>query len=501
MSRPPDVFLVVADCLRSFGSLASTNFPATRELSLALGGSAIFTRCVSAAPWTIPSHASLLTGLYPWQHNAHARADQTLNSTFQTLPAVLRSSGYRTLCLSANPVLNSKSGLLRDFDVAETAEWWELYARRASYYAHSSQGSGVRRGSVRRSLHQPSPDLSRAIQVALEAVHRLPALLDLGERVYQKMDGAQAWDPTVCPWIENRLSEVLSATPSQMPVFALINLMDAHEPYLTSEQSTPLSRDWWRLLTTPQRSSVYAQGRRTPSAAERRTLELLYTEATSRLEIRVAKLVELLKKADRWDNSLFLLTSDHGQALLEHGLLFHGYKIYEPLVRVPLVVRFPQSLAAGTRCDHWASSVDILPTVERTIGLAPQTGRAGKPLDLLLKSERLEPVFTVGDGMLSHSNVSDWRTQSMRARLDVMAVGAYKGPYKLIVEENVRTPRVFDVQLDPLETTDVWSPKRAEFIDQLRAAETVRDSLILYRTSSPLRGDQATARLHGWGYV
>ena len=495
------MFLVVADCLRSFGSHKDEDFPKSAGLRISLRDSVTYSRCVSAAPWTIPSHASLLTGLYPWQHNAHARANQALDPTFETLQRVLRRSGYRTVCLSGNPVLNSRSGLLRDFDVAETARWWEPYARRAGVRVHGGDLGESRIGPIRGSLSAPGAGLSRAIRVGLEAVHGFPALLDVAERLYQKIDGASVWDPTVCPWIESRLVEALRETPHDTPLFVLINLMDAHEPYLTPEHTVAFTREWWRLSTTPQRSSVYAQGRRTSSARERSILETLYAEATTRLENRIVRLVQALREANRWEGSLFILTSDHGQALLEHGLLFHGYKIDEPLVRVPLVVRFPARQGTEARCDEWASSVDVLPTVERTLGLESQVNRPGRALDQIMHGERREPVFTVGDGMLSRSNVSDWRTRSMRARLDVMAVGAYRGAYKLVVEESGRVPKVFEIQADPMETTDVWNPDRRDLLELQRAAEVVRSSLLAHRTSISSPDQSQAARLDGWGYV
>src|SRR5215469_5335127 len=108
----PDLLLVVLDCVRAW------DFPGGRS---AIGPmpfvegfrreSIHFPRAASVAHWTVPAHASMFTGLYPWEHGVHAKGKLKLDPSIPTVAGHLRDAGYRTLCLSANGLVSPGLGL------------------------------------------------------------------------------------------------------------------------------------------------------------------------------------------------------------------------------------------------------------------------------------------------------------------------------------------------------------------------------------------------------
>src|SRR5262249_36001130 len=145
----------------------------------------------------------------------------------------------------------------------------------------------------------------------------------------------------VAPWIDPTLDTWLGQLPTTTPAFAFVNLLEAHEPYFLDPG---LIRGWKAYLdyakTWQGRPAVLA-GKGAPNAREVAMLRGLYRRTFRLLDRRVAGLVATLKKHDRWENTVFVLTSDHGQAFLEHGTLFHMHRADEGLLRIPLWVRYP----------------------------------------------------------------------------------------------------------------------------------------------------------------
>ena len=129
----------------------------------------------------------------------------------------------------------------------------------------------------------------------------------------------------------------------------------------------------------------------------------------------VGRLVTALRDAQRLENTLVVVTSDHGEGLGEHGEDVHGYFVYESTLRVPLVFRGP-GVAPGTRIDTVTRSVDLFPTLAESCGLKTPAGLAGKSLRPLLadpKSTIKDAAFTLvtrGPGQYGQSvRTARWR--------------------------------------------------------------------------------------------
>ncbi len=155
----------------------------------------------------------------------------------------------------------------------------------------------------------------------------------------------------------------------------------------------------------------------------------------------VGRLLTTLRDTQRLDDTLVVVTSDHGEGLGEHGEDVHGYFIYETTLRVPLVVRGP-GVAAGTRIDGLTRSVDLFPTLLELAGIRTSVpASSGRSLVPALRGERMpeEPSFAESLLPLVHFGWSD-----LRAVRD--------GRWKYILAPR---PELYDLERDPAETTNL----------------------------------------------
>ena len=324
--------------------------------------SVTFPRAVSVAPWTLPSHASLFTGLYPWEHGCHGRGTLRLDPRFSRLAQMLRPEGYRSLSLSANPMISPFYGLVDGFDIAEWGGWWEqVYRTKISpprAYEPPEHGQAPERPPRSKRAH-----VARMVKTILT---RVPSILAVGDSVMRHtVDPNGERVGNMNPWIEPELRRWLGRQPADRPTFSFINLIDAHEPYLLDPANAESLWTWWQYMRIPQDILALLATSKPPPAMELERLHSLYRRAFTVLDRRLQRIVNIYQEAGRWKNTLFLLTSDHGQAFGEHGMIYHGVRTDEEMLRVPLLLRLPNDELAGAVGTGWASPMDAVPTVLR----------------------------------------------------------------------------------------------------------------------------------------
>jgi arylsulfatase A-like enzyme len=301
------------------------------------------------------------------------------------------------------------------------------------------------------------------------------------------------------PWIEEYVDRSFADSESDNPIFALINLVDAHEPYFPNINIENGSSSI-EMLRQRQDFSSLMEGNWSPTEQEYSILRRLYMDAVDQAARRVSNLIRLLQKRGRWENTLFIVTADHGQALGEHGLALHGGPPVEALVRVPLIVRYPrQSASIPHVCSRWASLVDIAPTILRTVGITSQErfdGIALQHLDAADPPRRT--VFTYGEGLILWDPGRSLSSPVRRA-LDREAIAAYGGRFKLVRTLRPPTTRVFDVETDTTETDDLSNRLPSEFEELKEGAGSAVSALEAAKTR-PDGGMSVSDRLRLWGY-
>ncbi len=497
--RPPDVLFVIFDALRASdypgGDTPVDNMPFTSRL---VNDSVHFPRAASVAPWTIPAHASAFTGLYPWEHGCHAHSSLILRPDLPRLPAILRARGYRSLLLSANTLLCPRFGLVDGFDEAGWAGWWESYLRRART---KSPPVSTRTVAHEARLLEQFRDgaLGRIVINATEATYRYPFLFNVADMVHQRLTASGTdRDLSMAPWIEPSLSTWLSDQPRDAPVFCTINLCDTHEPYFDAEGLSHGFGSWWKSARVRQDFVRCIAGSWKPTSGELAVLRRLYREMVRNLDRRLEQIVRTFRDAGRWESTVLIATSDHGQAFGEHGELFHLNGVIDPMLRIPLVYRPVGGTGRPVEGTGWASIIDVVPTIVRDAGADSMNLPSAVPLQDLVGQPRPTPVFAVSDGLV-WNHLKKVVPPARKAEFDRIRVVAYSDDWKLIYDATGRGTEVFDLHRDPGETVNCWSDVRASIGFLQEKAESIGRRMTESATV-PLASD-IEERLRGWGYV
>ncbi len=309
---PPSVLLVVLDTVRadhlsSYGYQRDTS----KQLSAIADAGITYTDVTAQSPWTWPSHGSLFTGTYPWEHGAHRTSGSDgigieesdwsvslLNPELTTVAEVFKEAGYQTKAFSTNDLLNTELGMMRGFEEVKA-----------------------------------TGDEQETMRLALEAL----------------------------------------SAPSDQPLFLFVNLLTAHAPYLVAD-FVPWSAPHKELFTAQNKNTSWAspylfkeypgldlsiyqpnglngeqlftKGALELQAAELQTIKDLYDGELVRLDLILRSLIEAWNR--QHSSGIVAVTSDHGEYLGEHNRIGHGASLHPEVLSVPLVLAHPGQLAPAT---------------------------------------------------------------------------------------------------------------------------------------------------------
>lgn len=487
----PNVLVVALDCVRAM------DFPgphAHPELLKLLQAEFIrFPRATTTSNWTVPSHASIFTGLYPWEHGLFRGGLHSLSPEFPSLATILSGAGYRTASFSSNPFINDELGFTRGFQTA----WWgnriEVLLRlprstliRPHHSGATNPDPSFVAGAAQWLLH---------FDAAADVLDQLPWIADLLLGTAQRVDRESPTTAArVSPWIEPTIAKWLSSVERSRPLFCFVNLLDAHQPYIGVGPDGDVRSTWAdmariRSLRRTQPPS-HPDGPRTP------LIGLLgrYRRSIRTLEDRILEIVELFRREDRWRNSIVVITADHGQAFGEAGTIFHQPSLAEEVVRIPLWVRFPDTLSAGGDAQGWASVIDLFPTILERCGIAAPTQSSGVRLESLISGQRRDPVFVLQDSEevdLSPKRDSLGRLQSRTAGY---RVGAIWNHSKLVTDgSDVLTRQLWGENSGP-------GPSEEGRTQVATQANEILNSVLIMANRAPERDHPVSRRIMAWGY-
>jgi arylsulfatase A-like enzyme len=365
----PNIILMVLDTVGAKHlSLYNYHRPTSPNLERIARESTVYTRCFAPAGWTVPSHASLFTGLYPSQHGAFENS-YLLRDNLPHLVPILKASGYRTLGISSNSLVSPASGLCQGFD-----EFHDLGCR---------DFSRIRAGLEGRDFHKPAepgflPARLRSAVSARDAARIMVRYLrqtgQAGEvlQTSWKMATKQAtkWlrphpiDNTT-PYTRKTVGLIRDMlhrrSSGDAPFFLFVNILQAHQNYCPPRRWRRFSRWHDRAAASPQK--FYFQN---PSPALSRsvtTYQNLYDDELRYLDAVLARLWEVFESVSLFDDTVIIITSDHGEHFGERGHYTHILSLYNELIWVPLIMRLPRSLARPGLDGRLVSLNDLYATI------------------------------------------------------------------------------------------------------------------------------------------
>ena len=331
---PENVLFVVMDTVRKDHL---TPYGYDRETTPGLEAFAdeatVFEQAVAPAPWTLPVHASLFTGLYPSQHNADQENPYLDGVT--TLAQTLSAAGYDTACYSSNAWITPYTRLTDGFD--EQDNFFEMMP-----------GEFL------------SGPLARAWRVMNDNERLRSAadkLVSLGNTAHEYLAGGEGADSKT-PAVVDRTMEFVDDSEQ---FFAFVNLMDAHLPYHPPDEYRERFAPDVDSTDVCQNSKEYNSGARDIDGEEWEAIRGLYDAEIAHIDAQLQRLFDHLKSTDRWDDTMVVVCADHGELHGEHGLYGHEFCLYDPLINVPLLVKHPD-LDADRRDDQ-VELLDLYHTV------------------------------------------------------------------------------------------------------------------------------------------
>jgi hypothetical protein len=320
-SHAPNVLWIVMDTVRADRmSLHGYHRPTTPELERWSKQGVVFDEARSTAPWTLPSHISMFTGLWPFEHRA--RVDRPYLGRSPLVAEWLWKEGYATAGLVANTgCCNAIYGLDRGFDRYVD----HLTNQHITAYAILNNSA----------IGRVWLDLARRLRIPVQRPvverKRAPQMFQMSQE-----------------WLEKHQN--LAGT---RPYFLFLNLMDVHGPYRPPDQ---YQRQFWtdplpqRIRDTTPEAGLEALRKQTEAVGETREAHTAALEATTRrlsdlyddclryLDAELGRFLDDLQSRGKLDRTWVVITSDHGEHLGEHQIFGHGNSLYNELVHVPLLI-------------------------------------------------------------------------------------------------------------------------------------------------------------------
>jgi arylsulfatase A-like enzyme len=394
----PQVILIVLDTVRADRLSLYSKHGRTKNLETFAQDALVFENCVAPSGYTIPSHASLFTGLYPREHGSHGNLTTSstdifglaipnpLSEEFLTLAEIFADSGYTTAAMVSNAiVLDPSLKLYQGFQIADT-----------------SMNIGH--------IYHTYP-----FRPVLHFFSYLSNLYPKYTLYYRTADDI------------NRESIGVIKNISQTPFFLFINYLDAHEPFRPprpyhgyfSEKTFPQLH---RLAQYIRRFIIKKWNNKSWLAY----LSSQYDGEIAYLDTQLGKLFSRLKEMGIYDSSLIIVTSDHGELFGKNGFVGHRVPLYEGEIKVPLIIKFPFSERSG-RETRMISLCDLYPTILSTCGL-PVPGDISAKAFGDSSSPFVSELYNLGIG---EHRIIYWKN------------------YKYMRYENQRDPELYDLNKDP----------------------------------------------------
>jgi len=356
----PDVVLISLDSVRADFLTFLDPETAPNLCELAQRGT-IFGQAISGTSWTLPSHLQMFTGMPPVLHGVQ-EDDIRLDPELPTLPELLRSGGYQTAGFYTCWYLSGDYGFARGFE----------------RYTNSMQGGDV---------------LERALREALESEESLD----------RRRQAFQSWKPTNqfvnSPVVVDGASEILDEVEEDEPLFLFAHFFDPHFDYIPPPPfgtrfdpdyaGSITGVDYW---TNPRIFDATKSPPRQVSDRDLEHLRSLYRGEVAWTDDAIGRLLDHLEDRGRLDETLIIVTADHGEEFFEHGDRGHRRTLFDEVLRVPLLVVPPRGSAPAPpdRLAQQVSLSDLLPTVLDYAGLEPSELAHGRSLRPALEGVELE---------------------------------------------------------------------------------------------------------------
>ena len=437
----PNVLLISIDTLRA-DHLSCYRYgrQTSPNLDKLAAEGTLFETAISPTSWTVPSHMSLMTGQNPLEHGVRT-AMTSLSAETETLAEVLRGNGYRTMAAIAGVTLSAKFGFYQGFDVYD--------------------------------------DYS-ALPLAPNAGNEITS-----ERVISTAMGL------LSDWQADYRSQ---------PYFLFVHMWDVHGMYNPPEPYDSLfdpdydgsytSEDFWRWSV--EGGDI--------DQSDISHIEALYDGEIRYVDAELGRLFERLNQMGVEDNTLIVVTADHGDEFFEHGHVRHNRTLYDEVLHVPLIFKMPKKLPQGKRIPGLVRLADVSPTILSLAEIQTSPGEFGSLVsEPLLRGTDLSTEMKSDEELTLPARVALGELLGEKPMSSIRTESA-----KLIVElASGKALEMYDLRTDPSEQVNLVSQDSAAVAALLDAWESLSAELesVGQQLEPKELDDEIRTRLKSLGYI
>jgi len=404
--------------------------------------SAVFANVYASSPWTLPSHIAMLTALHGPHHQVY-HDDEKMDPALITLADVLRQHHYFCSAFVGGGFVSAVYGFAKGFDT---------YSEGAGG-VFSQRSAEILYTDVSEWLDQNAGD----------------------KNFFLFLHTYQPHDPYACP------DPYKSMFLPEDAKWRHINLLG----YLDGKPNI------FKKLTEAERQN----------AISLYDAEIRYTD-----EKLIGPLIHKLKESGLYDKTLIVLTSDHGEEFYDHSSWGHGHQLYDESLKVPLIIKFPESENRGMRRDTIVSLIDVMPTILEECGIDDsQLALDGQSLMPVLRGkEKEDRVFLadIGDNVLN-SHIPQKITTNRNKEKFILNKPFSEEDLAFFLHHPPETGPVelYDLASDPRESTNL-AHSRASLVNHLiRFIENLYANVQKRKSLRPEIDETLREQLRALGYI
>lgn len=460
----PNVLVILADqhrydCIGAYGNRDIK----TPNIDMLAKDGVLYKNSFCPYPVCTPSRYSLITGLYVHQHLGWSN-HCTLPEGLDTFPALLRKAGYKTK--TVGKMHYTPTYLAVGFDEMCLAE---------------QDGPGRFDDDYHRYLKER--DLMDDIDIVDQRQeYRCHAAQEYWD-TFGAMESNLSEEHHSTTWTGDRAVETIDKWEGEGNLL-MVGFIKPHHPfdppYPWSNMYDPESLEilpGWLERPMPQ-DIAKARGYFANDALIEKSLRrvMAYYYATiSQIDYHVGRMINLLKKKGMYNDTLIIYTSDHGDFMGFHHMILKGNYMYDPLVKVPLIIKYPGQAKGGTVTEAMVSNVDVAPTILNQCGCQP--GRFMKGIDLAKDENGRDLVFV---------------EQVMPDGYDYMVRSHIR---KLLLCRDESKSQFFDLEKDPLEMNNLIT--EPAYQDEIKKFKNALAEWMLFETPTPVHLDYSARIISG----
>lgn len=336
----PNVFLLIVDTLRA-DRLGCYGYDknATPNIDALARQGVLFEQAYVQWASSLPSHASIMTSLQPHIHGAFPNG-KYLNPKLLTLPKILKAHGYTNGAFVTNALVGTQYNFDLGYDTFTDVTQFDYRASNMAMWVHG-----------------------------LNLV-----------RAYDHLFKRDLYTELALEWIERHRDK---------PFFLWVQWLYPHAPYEPPDEFyEKFGFDYSGIADGSLRQiDLISSDELQLSEADKRHYEALYDGEVAFSDYQIGRVLDKLRATGLLENSLVIITSDHGENLYEHNMEYGHYGVYDSSIRIPLIFAMPDRLPQGARVQEVVQSIDIAPTILDLLGLEIPGQFQGNSLVPLMSGE------------------------------------------------------------------------------------------------------------------